>query len=236
MMPAPACQRTSFARREVVAPAGLCERGQERASGYIPPPSSRLVAVPRDDPGEPPSLAVPACKADATPPSGGTRRLVERDACRGRTPARSVVFVTLGRVRELQRNFEPNTANRAALGLGLTTHPSSDHFKDTNTAFGAGLFTVGSRNGDVELDGHNKPEPARDACGPARLRQARPFLHEYLRVGAGPRVLLLLSKLVRSLHDFRKGLADKIFQRLAHGDREAPSIAQDAGRPSDGLP
>lgn len=71
---------TSFAPREVVAPAGLWERGAE-ASGYIPP-SARLLPIgsasststSRVPASDLPPGAPRAPKAIATPPSGGTRR------------------------------------------------------------------------------------------------------------------------------------------------------------------
>lgn len=65
---------TSFAHREVVAPVGLWERGDE-ASGIIPP-SSRLLPVHSNshaakDATAPTFLRAP--KANATSPTGETR-------------------------------------------------------------------------------------------------------------------------------------------------------------------
>lgn len=158
----------SFARREVMAPAGLWERGPG-ASGYIPPsgrlfPLSDLAPLPAVDPRSPhrapKALAIsPSGETGASPSRGvgGDTPILSANAANAPTfKASALVRSTqVGRLFDFRQEDGHTKLNAVVGGFGVGLFDASAHFRDgydldPGSAFFGSLFF--GCDGNVEIN------------------------------------------------------------------------------------
>ena len=191
----------SFARWEVVAPAGLWERGSEAlASGRVFPLSKAaqaLACVPSSEKHRAP-------KAFATSPSGETGLSSRADA----SSNHQLLPIKFKRQREL----DTVRGGISFVSLKITTRPSKHDF-DTCTGFRA--FRILFCNQNIEINKAGVAIPCtkvnKTSCGRAFTRKIAFGVHVWTR-GCFD-ILVGFFKGINTFRNLRKRLLDKLLER-----------------------